>query len=170
MSLTAWVHLVLSSYHAALDQQRGVVLLGRAGIVAMLGEWSTMLAIHCSRIIATCPHVLQALSALPARTSRRLMIVLTSGILETYARAFRTRGSSRTGRPVRLFFMFEICGPQGTAACVAAQIPPSREAGSRATGHATLRSPPSRFRAMIHVVTSEPTLAERWVPEPLDTW
>jgi hypothetical protein len=44
-----------------------------------------VLALHCSRTVAACSHVLQALTALPARMSCRLMMALTSGALEMCA-------------------------------------------------------------------------------------
>jgi hypothetical protein len=42
--------------------------------------------------------------------------------------------------------------------------------GSRAVGHTVPQSPPRRSEDMVHVATSEATLAGRRVPEPLDTW
>jgi hypothetical protein len=38
-------------------------------------------------------------------------MALTSGVLETCARALETHGSSYTGKPARLYFMFEAYGP-----------------------------------------------------------
>jgi hypothetical protein len=77
------------------------------GIVAVPDEWSIMLALYCSRIVAlsaclagidyaVCPHVMQ---------------VLSDG-LKTYARALGTYVSSCTGRTDRLIFMLEVRGPQ----------------------------------------------------------
>jgi hypothetical protein len=41
------------------------------GTVAVPGEWSIMLALYCSDTVAACLHALQALTAMPARTSCR---------------------------------------------------------------------------------------------------
>jgi hypothetical protein len=56
--------------------------VGPANTIAEPSEWSIGPALHCSHIIATCPHLLQALTMLPARTSYRVMMALTSGTLE----------------------------------------------------------------------------------------
>jgi hypothetical protein len=48
---------------------------------------------------------------LPVRTSYRLMMALTSDVLETFACALGTCMPSYTGRPVRLFFMLEARDP-----------------------------------------------------------
>jgi hypothetical protein len=56
------------------------------GTVAVPGEWFIVLALPCSHTVAACPHVLQALTTLPACTSCRLMMTLTSGALELWAR------------------------------------------------------------------------------------
>jgi hypothetical protein len=88
----------------------------------------------------------------------RHMMVLTSGALETCTRALGTCELSCTGRPARLFFMFEICSPQGTAGRMIAQSPPYSEVGYGATGHVMHRSPPTRSRATIHVVEPDPSL------------
>jgi hypothetical protein len=40
-------------------------------IVAVPGEWSTMLALYCNCTVVSCLHALQALTALSARTSCR---------------------------------------------------------------------------------------------------
>jgi hypothetical protein len=58
-----------------------------------------------SRTVATRPYVLQALTALLAHTSCKLMMALASGVLETSMRVLGTRGPSYTGRPTRLFFI-----------------------------------------------------------------
>jgi hypothetical protein len=55
------------------------------GTVVVLGEWSTVLALHCSRTIAACAHVLQTLTVLPAHTSCRHMMALMSGALKMSA-------------------------------------------------------------------------------------
>jgi hypothetical protein len=126
--------------------------------------WSAAQALHCSHIVSAYPHVLQALVAMPARTSCRPMIALTSGALETCARALGTGEPCRTGRPTRLFFVLDAHGPQGVVGRAGARSPPRREAGSEATGHVVRRSPPSRFGAMVHVVVLEPFSPGRWVP------
>jgi hypothetical protein len=79
--------------------------------VAVPCKWSTGPALHYSCTIAACPHVLHALNALPAHMSYSPMMTLTSGTLETCARALRICESSCTGRPARLFFMFKTRGP-----------------------------------------------------------
>jgi hypothetical protein len=71
--------------------------------IAVPGEWSTALVLHCSRTIAAYPYVLQAWFALPARTSCRLMMALMSSILEAGVHTLGTRRPSSTGRPARLF-------------------------------------------------------------------
>jgi hypothetical protein len=144
--------------------------IGSPYIVAVPCEWSTGLALHSSCTIAACPHILQALTAVPVYTSCRSMLALTSGGLETCARVLGIGEHCCTSRPARLFFMLEAHDPQRPAGCVVARSPPHRKAGSSAAGHAALWSPPSRSEAMVHVATPEPTLAGRWVPEPLDTW
>jgi hypothetical protein len=87
--------------------------------VAVAAEWSIVLALHYSHTIATCLHIMQALTALPARTSCRRIMALMSGALEMCARALGTCMSSFTGRTVRLFFMLEARGPQGVVGHVA---------------------------------------------------
>jgi hypothetical protein len=94
--------------------------------VAVPDKWPTGPALHYSRTVATCPHVLQTLIVLSTRTSCRPMMALTSGALETCARALGTCGSSRTGRSARLSFMFEAHGPQGTAGHAVVAPEPSR--------------------------------------------
>jgi hypothetical protein len=89
--------------------------VGSLGMVVVPGEWSTLLALHYSRTVATYLHVLQALTVLHARTSCRPMIALTSGALEMCTCALGTCRPSCKGRPARLFFMLEARGPQGTA-------------------------------------------------------
>jgi hypothetical protein len=67
----------------------------------------------------------QALTALPARTSYRPMMALMSGDLETYVCALGTFMSSYTGRSARLFFILEARAPQGATGYVAASEPTS---------------------------------------------
>jgi hypothetical protein len=74
-------------------------------------EWSTGSALHCRHIVGTCPHVLQAWTALPARTSCKIMMALTSGVLETCKHALGAGGPCRTGRPARPFLMLVAHGP-----------------------------------------------------------
>jgi hypothetical protein len=138
--------------------------------VAVSCEWSTGLTLHSRCTVATCPHILQALTVVPVYTSCRPMMALTSGGLETCVRVLGIGDPCCTGMLARLFFMLEAHGPQRLAGCMAAQSPPHREAGSSVAGHATLWSPPSRSEAIVHMATPEPTLAGRWVPELLDTW
>jgi hypothetical protein len=75
------------------------------GTVAVPDEWSIVLTLNCSRVVAVCPYVLQVLTVLPARTSCRPIMALTSDALKTCTHALRTCVSSYTYRPVRLFFM-----------------------------------------------------------------
>jgi hypothetical protein len=98
------------------------------------------------------------------------MRTLTSGALQTCARALGTCESGCIERPARLFFMFETRRPQGIVGRVAARSPPRREAGSKAIGYTAHRSPPNGSRATIHVAASEPFLSMRQDPEPLDVW
>jgi hypothetical protein len=79
--------------------------------IVVPGEWSIGLTLHYSCTVATYPHFLKALTTLPAHTSYRPVMVMTSGIFETCTRELETRGPSRTGRPARVFFMFEARGP-----------------------------------------------------------
>jgi hypothetical protein len=70
------------------------------------------------------------------------MMALTSGALETCARALGTYVPSYRGRSARLFFMLEARDPQGvTGHVVAHGALPSREAGSRAVGHVAAVEP-----------------------------
>jgi hypothetical protein len=85
-----------------------------------------VLTLHCSRTVAACLHALQALTVLPARTSSyKLMMTLMSDVLEMFMRALRTCMPSYTDKTVRLFFMFEMCGPQGVTGHVVAPEPTS---------------------------------------------
>jgi hypothetical protein len=79
-------------------------------IVAVPGEWSTVLALHCSHTVATCPHVLQTWSVMPARKSCTLRMALMLGVSKMCVRALGTCVSSCTGRHVRLFFILEARG------------------------------------------------------------
>jgi hypothetical protein len=89
-------------------------------------EWSTRLALHCRYIVATCSHVLQAWTALPARTSCKIMMALMSCVLETCEHALGAGRPCRIGRHARPFLMLVAHGPQGTARHVAAQSPLNR--------------------------------------------
>jgi hypothetical protein len=120
--------------------------------------------------VTACPHILQTLTVLPAHTSCRPMMALTTGTLKTYACALETCQPSYIGQPSRIFLMFEGHGPQGTAVHVAARSPPCREAGSEAIGYAAHRSPPSGSRVTVHMVASETFLSGRQDMESLDTW
>jgi hypothetical protein len=101
--------------------------VGSPCTVVVPAEWSIGSTLNYSDIVAVCSHVLQALVAVPARTSYRLMMVLKSGALKTCARALQTDEPCRTGRPTRSFFMLEARNPQGTAGHVAALKPTSGE-------------------------------------------
>jgi hypothetical protein len=57
------------------------------------------------------------------------MMTLTSDALKICARVLGTCEPNCTGRPVSLFFMFEAHDSQGTALCVVARSPTTREAG-----------------------------------------
>jgi hypothetical protein len=97
-------------------------------------------------------------------------MALMSGALETGTRALGICEPCYTGKLARFFFMLEACGPRKVVGHVVAQSPPRREAGSGAIRHTVLRSPPSGFGATVLVVTPDPSLVGRRVPEPLDTW
>jgi hypothetical protein len=175
--------------YTALDQQCGTALSSHFRTVAMPSEWSIVLALHCSRTVTTYLHALQALIALPARTSCRPMMALTSGALEMCARALGTCVSSCTGSPTRLFFMLESHGQQGAAGHMAAPEPTSAERrGPEPRDTWQRRSPPqrggevrshethgsvgahlsreARSGAIGHVAASEPISAGRRGPEP----
>jgi hypothetical protein len=81
----------------------------------MSAEWSIGTVLHCSHIVAACPHILQALNVLPIHTSCKPMMTLTSGALETCVHALGTYELSCTGMSARLFFMLEAHDPQRTA-------------------------------------------------------
>jgi hypothetical protein len=76
--------------------------------------------------------------------------------LGTCTRVLRTGEPGYVGRPARLSLSLrpmahrEPLGMQWQH-----RSPPGREVGSRAAGHVT---------------TSEPSLSERWDPDPLETW
>jgi hypothetical protein len=74
------------------------------GTLAVPCEWSIGPAQHCSRIVATCPHVLHALNVLSVRTSCRRCV----------------------GRLARLFFMLEAHNPQGAAEHAETPLEPSQ--------------------------------------------
>jgi hypothetical protein len=114
MSSTAWACLVLlpAMLHSSAVWHRVVESLGT---VAVPGEWSIVLALHCSRTIPACLYALHAFTVLPDHTSYRPMMTLMSGALKTCARALGTCVPSCTGRPTRIFFMLEAHGPQGAA-------------------------------------------------------
>jgi hypothetical protein len=127
----------------------------------MSGQQGRGLALHCSCTVAAYLHVLQVLNVLHVYTSYRAMMALTLDVLKTCARALGTCEPSCMGRPARLFFTFEVPGPQGTTGRVAARSPPSREVGSGATGHTVHRSPLNGSGATIHMTTPEPFLSGR---------
>jgi hypothetical protein len=93
-----------------------------------------MLALHCSRNVATCLH-LQALTTLPTCMSCRPMMALMSDALETCAHALRTCVPSYTDKSDRLFFMLEAHSPQQTTRRGSAGAHLSRETRFRVTGH-----------------------------------
>jgi hypothetical protein len=128
--------------------------VGSPGTVTVLGDWSIGPVLHFSNTVAACLYVLQALNALPDRMTCRNMMALMSGAMETCAHALGTYEPYCTGRPTKLFFMFEARDPQGTVARVVARSSPSKEARSGATGHAAHRSPPNGSRATVHVAAS----------------
>jgi hypothetical protein len=114
MSLMVWARLVLSS--ATLYSVSSVTLYCRvAWHCSGASEWSIVLALHYSRTVAVCLHALQALTALSARMSCMSMMALISGAFETCTRVLEKCVPSCTGRPARLFFILEACGPQGAA-------------------------------------------------------
>jgi hypothetical protein len=76
----------------------------------------------CSSTVAACPHVLQALNALPFHMACMPMMDLTSGAMETCARTLKTCEPSYTDMP---FFMFEARGSQETAGHVVVAPEPS---------------------------------------------
>jgi hypothetical protein len=109
ISLRAWgtSHLVILPHCTrSAPWRHGVESLGT---IVVSGEWSMVLTLHCSRTVAVCPRALQALTALPAHTSCRPMMTLTSGIMETCA--LGTCVTSCTGRLARLFSMLEAHDP-----------------------------------------------------------
>jgi hypothetical protein len=136
--------------------------VGSLYTVAVPGEWSAALALHCSCTIVVYPHVLQTLTAVPARTSCRCMMALTSGTLETCTRALGTGEPCCIGWFAGLLLMLEARDPHRTVGRVAARSPPRRR-------HDLVPRDTRRSRATVHVMTSEPTLAGRQIPEPLDT-
>jgi hypothetical protein len=103
---TAWHHAIRS-----------------ADTVAVHCEWSTRLVLYYSCTIAACPHVLQALNALPTCTSCKPMMTLMLGISETCVHALETHGPSCIGRPARDFFIFVAHLPSASSPlwCTACQ-------------------------------------------------
>jgi hypothetical protein len=87
--------------------------VGSPCTIAVPGEWSVVLPLHCSYIVATCPHVLQALTMVPARTFCRPMMALTSGTMEMCARALGIGEPCYTGRHVRLFLCLRPTAHRG---------------------------------------------------------
>jgi hypothetical protein len=165
------------------------MLSGSPGTIAVTGKWSAALALHYSCIIAACPYVLQVLSMSPARTSCRLMMTLTSGVLETCACALGTCESRCTGKHAGLFSY--ACGPWPTESPRTRGSPkPSPQGGwiwSRRTHGASESSQrvqsygthdslgahlswEANPRAAGHVAALEPTLAGRRVPEQMNMW
>jgi hypothetical protein len=140
------------------------------GTIAVPGKWSVVLALHCSRTIATCLHALQALSALPAHVSCRPMMALMLGALKTCVRALGTCVPSCIGRPARLFFIIKDCCPQGAMGDVQCRSPP--QSGAEVRSHRTSGSAEAHLSreagsgVIGHVAAPEPTLAERRGPEP----
>jgi hypothetical protein len=129
--------------------------MGTSGLVVLPGEWSAVLVLHYSHIVAAYPHVLQVVTVVPAHTPGSPIMALASGALETCTPALGTCKPCCTGKSARLFFILEARDSQGTARRVAAQSPPHGEAGSEAT---------------LHVAASEPTSAGRQVLVLWDTW
>jgi hypothetical protein len=174
MSSTAWC----TYYPVVLPRRTQSTpwhhVVGSAGTIVGPYEWSTRPVLCYSCTISTCPHVLQALNALPFRTSCMPMIALTLGILETCAHALETCGPSCISRPLRFFFILVAHGPLGTAGRVVAPEPSHR--GGRVRSHrahgsiGALSRRMAGSRAMVHVVTPEPFLAGRRGLENLDTW
>jgi hypothetical protein len=115
-----------------------VATVGPPGTVAVPGKWSAALVLHCSRTIASCPHVSQVLTTPPARTSCIPTMALTSDTLEICARALGISEPYCMGRHVRLLFTLMARDPQRVAGRVAARSPPHREARSGAIGDAVL--------------------------------
>jgi hypothetical protein len=87
------------------------------------GEWSIVLALHCSCNVIACPHALQALTTLSVRTSCMHMMALTSDALETCVRALEIYVPSYIGRSASLFFMLESRGPQRAVGHMAVSEP-----------------------------------------------
>jgi hypothetical protein len=133
--------------------------------VTVLGEWSIVLALHCSHTVTACSCALQALTVLHTHTSCRPMMALTSGALEMCTRALGTCVARYTDKPARLFFMLEARGPQGAMGHVQRQSPPQVRGEVRS--HKTRGSTGAhlgwevRSRAVGHVAVPEPTSAGR---------
>jgi hypothetical protein len=157
MSLTVWTcwscRLPCSTrstvWHCAVE------LLGT---VAVLGEWSIVLAMHCSRTVAACLHALQAL------------IVLMSGALETCTPALGTCVPSCTGRPARLFLCLRPAAHREPWDTWQRQSSP--QSGGEVHSHMTRGSTGAhlswevRFEAIVHVAAPEPISVGRRDLEP----
>jgi hypothetical protein len=139
------------------------------GTVTVPCKWSIGLMLHYGHTIAACPHVLQTLNVLPAHTSFRPMMALTSSAFKTCACALETCKPNCID--------FSLClrpaahkKPQGM--WWRHRSPPDREAGSRAKGHVALRSPPlqgGRIWSCRTCGALEPSLVERQDLELQDT-
>jgi hypothetical protein len=156
------VHSIMSCYWAARHCSSALQMVNRG------------VAWYCSRTVAVCPHVLQALNMSPTRTSCRLMMAMTSIALETCVCGLETHKYSYLGMPSRFFFMLDARGPQGAVGHVTASEP-SQQGGRvrcrrRCGGTGALPNREAGSRATVHMVAPEPSLVGRWGPEPLDTW
>jgi hypothetical protein len=159
------------------------------GTVAAPGEWSTWSALHCSHIVAICPHVLQALNAL---AFPHVLHAHDGSDIRHLGNMCTCIGNRRAFlyRQACLAFLY-ACGPWPTEDRRMRGSPESSIQGGRIRSHRTRGTPePSQqvwshdkcggFRALPirearsgatgHVVASEPTLAGRKVPVLYDTW
>jgi hypothetical protein len=82
-------------------------------IVVVPDEWSAVLTLHCSCAIAACPHVLQALTVVPVRTSYKPMMALMSAALKMCMHALGIEEPCYIGKPTRPFFMLEPAAHRG---------------------------------------------------------
>jgi hypothetical protein len=128
------------------------MLSGRADTVVVSDEWLIGPTMHCSHIVAACPPVLQVLNTLLVRMFYMLMMTLMSVRLRNIQAG--------------MLDFFYVCDPRPTH--VIARSPLSRETGFGAVRHMALQISSHMSGATVHITTSEPTLIERWVPEPLD--
>jgi hypothetical protein len=99
--------------------------VGSPDTVAVSGEWSIVLALHCSCIVATYQHVLQALTTVPAHTSCRLIMALMLSALKMCSRVLGTGEPCSIERSASLFFMLEAHDPHSSVGRVAAKSPPT---------------------------------------------